>query len=64
MKDKTFGVTFSIVVDEDNNILGSYEDDHSKDVHDLLADTFYDIDDVKINNLVVKEKIKNNLKIS
>jgi|TARA_B110000977_G_C11018791_1_gene470487 hypothetical protein len=57
MKDKTFGVTFSIVVDEDNNILGSYEDDHSKDVHDLLADTFYDIDDVKINNLVVKEKL-------
>jgi hypothetical protein len=57
MKDKTFGVTFSIVVDEDNNILGSYEDDHSKDVHDLLADTFYDIDDVKINNLIVKEKL-------
>jgi hypothetical protein len=57
MKDKTFGVTFSIVVDEDNNILGSYEDDHSKDVHDLLANTFYDIDDVKINNLVVKEKL-------
>mgnify|MGYP003677649551 FL=1 len=57
MKDKTFGVTFSIVVDEENNILGSYEDDHSKDVHDLLADTFYDIDDVKINNLVVKEKL-------
>ena len=57
MKDKTFGVTFSIVVDEDNNILGSYEDDHSKDVHDLLADIFYDIDDVKINNLVVKEKL-------
>ena len=57
MKDKTFGVTFSIVVDEDNTILGSYEDDHSKDVHDLLADTFYDIDDVKINNLVVKEKL-------
>jgi len=57
MKDKTFGVTFSIVVDEDNNILGSYEEDHSKDVHDLLADTFYDIDDVKINNLVVKEKL-------
>jgi len=57
MKDKTFGVTFSIVVDEDNNILGSYEDDHSKDLHDLLADTFYDIDDVKINNLVVKEKL-------
>ena len=57
MKDKTFGVTFSIAVDEDNNILGSYEDDHSKDVHDLLADTFYDIDDVKINNLIVKEKL-------
>tara|TARA_B100000780_G_C21121225_1_gene454217 strand:- start:41 stop:214 length:174 start_codon:yes stop_codon:yes gene_type:complete len=56
MSKKTFGVTFSIVVVEDNNILGSYEIAHPEDVHDLILDTFYDIDDVKINNVVVKEK--------
>jgi|TARA_R110000744_G_scaffold370027_1_gene480493 hypothetical protein len=57
MKDKTFGVSFSVVVEADNNILGSYDEDHINDVHDLIVDIIYDIDDIKsINNLIVKEK--------
>jgi hypothetical protein len=37
-------------------VLGSYEEGHEDDVRDLVVDTFYDVDDVEIENLVVKEK--------
>jgi hypothetical protein len=53
---RKFSVTFLIKVDEDNNILSSYEDNHEEDVHDLLKDVMYDVDDVEIENLVVKER--------
>ena len=43
-------------IDEDNNILGSYEDAHTDDVSDLVTDTFYDIDDVSVQNILVKER--------
>ena len=54
MKRK-FSVTYIMEVDEDNNILSSFEDNHEEDVHDLIVDIMYDVDDVKVYNLVVKE---------
>tara|TARA_R110002049_G_scaffold298817_1_gene488764 strand:- start:368 stop:544 length:177 start_codon:yes stop_codon:yes gene_type:complete len=57
MRDKCFSVTFLINVDKKNNILGSFEDAHEDDIHDLIIDTFYDIDDVKVNTIRVKERL-------
>ena len=56
MKVKTFSVTFLLQIDEANNILGSYEDAHTEDVSDLVTDTFYDIDDVSVQNILGKER--------
>ena len=53
---KSFSVTCKLDIDEDNNILGSHEESHSEDIHDMLVDTVYDIDDVSMTNLIVKEK--------
>ena len=56
MTGKTFSVTFLLHIDEANNILGSYEDAHTDDVSDLVTDTFYDIDDVAVQNILVRER--------
>jgi hypothetical protein len=56
MTERTFSATFLIHVDENNNILGSYSAAHEEDVHDLVLNTFYDVDDVEIANLVIKER--------
>ena len=53
---RKFSVTFVVQVDEDNNFLSAYEDNHEEDVHDLITNVMYDVDDVKIENLNVKEK--------
>lgn len=53
---KRFSVTFVANVDDNNNILSSYEDSHEQDVHDLITDVIYDVDDVEIENLNVKER--------
>lgn len=53
---RKFSVTFVVLVDEDNNFLSAYEDNHEEDVHDLITNVMYDVDDVKIENLNVKEK--------
>lgn len=53
---KKFSVTFVVEMDEDNNILSSFEANHEEDVHDLITNVMYDVDDVKIDNLVVKER--------
>lgn len=55
-KKKSFSVSCNLEVDEENNILGSHEQSHSEDIHDMLVDTVYDIDDVSVTNLIVKEK--------
>lgn len=57
MSHKKFNVMFIIKVEEDNNILSSFDDAHEDDVFDLITDTMYDIDDVKIENLIVKERL-------
>jgi len=53
---KKFSVTFVMKVDKNNNILSSYEDSHEQDIHDLITDVIYDVDDVEIDNLNVKER--------
>ena len=56
MNTKRFSVTFIMAVDKNNNILSADEKTHSEDVYDLIMDTFYDTDDVKVDNLYVKER--------
>ena len=53
---KKFSVTFVMKVDKNNNILSSYEDSHEQDIHDLITDVIYDVDDVELENLNVKER--------
>ena len=55
MKRK-FSVTYVMEVDEDNNFLSSHEESHTEDVHDLVNNVMHDIDDVRIHNLVIKER--------
>ena len=56
MSDKNFDVTMQVTVSKDNNILSSHEESHSDDVKELVLDTFYDVDDVEVNNVIVKER--------
>ena len=54
--NKKFSVTYLVEVDDDNNILSSFEDNHEEDIYDLITNVMYDVDDIKIENLVVKER--------
>lgn len=53
---KKFSVTFVVTIEEDNNILSSYEASHEDDVFDMITDVMYDVDDITLDNLVVKER--------
>tara|TARA_R110000803_G_C11968713_1_gene319492 strand:- start:21 stop:191 length:171 start_codon:yes stop_codon:yes gene_type:complete len=53
---KRFSVTFVMEFEEKNNILSSDSNSHTEDVQDLIRDTFYDTDDVEVDNLFVKER--------
>ena len=55
MKRK-FSVTYVMEVDEDNNFLSAHEEGHTEDVHDLINNVMHDVDDIKIQNLIVKER--------
>ena len=55
MKRK-FSVTYVMEVDEDNNFLSAHEEGHTEDVHDLVSNVMHDVDDIKIQNLIVKER--------
>lgn len=55
-KPNVFDVNITLTVPEDNNILSSHEEYHVEDIADLVADTFYDIDDVDVSNISVEEK--------
>lgn len=55
MMNKSFSVSFIMLIDKHNNILSSSEDAHVEDVADLIQDVMYDVDDIKIRSLVVKE---------
>jgi|TARA_R110000868_G_scaffold98987_1_gene272511 hypothetical protein len=56
MIKKAFSVSFIMLLDKNNNILSSSEDGHVEDVADLIQDIMYDIDDVKIRSLIVREQ--------
>jgi hypothetical protein len=56
MTDKSFSVTAVVKVDSSNNVLSSFEDSHEEDVRDLITDVFYDVDDIEITNILVKER--------
>ena len=54
---KKFSVTFLLEVGEPCNVLSTVEDAHVEDVHDLIHNTFHDIDDVNIENLNIRERL-------
>lgn len=54
---KKFSVTFLLEVEEPSNVLSTVEDAHVEDMHDLIHNTFHDIDDVSIENLNIRERI-------
>ena len=53
---KTFSVTLVLEVDEPNNLLSAAEDSHAEDVYDLFHNMIHDIDDVKVSNVLVRQK--------
>ena len=53
---RKFSVTYVMEVDEDNNFLSAPEEGHTEDVHDLISNVMHDVDDVRIQNLVIKER--------
>ena len=53
---RKFSVTYVMEVDEDNNFLSAHEEGHTEDVHDLISNIMHDVDDIKIQNLMVKER--------
>ena len=53
---RRFSVTYVMEVDEDNNFLSAHQEGHTEDVHDLVSNVMHDVDDVKIQNLIVKER--------
>ena len=53
---KTFSISFTIKVDEGDNILSVFDVTHEADIYDIIKNAIYDIDDVRIENLKVKER--------
>lgn len=53
---KKFYVSFLVIVDDENNLLSAYESNHEEDIFDLITSVMYDVDDVEIENLLVKER--------
>jgi|TARA_R110000772_G_C13170090_1_gene426948 hypothetical protein len=54
-KTRKFSATFVVEVDEENNILSSHDVHHNEDIRDLLENLVFDIDDVTIYNINVRE---------
>jgi hypothetical protein len=53
---KKFAVHFLLLIEENNNLLSSLEEAHEEDVKDLLQEIMYDVDDLEIQDVKVKEK--------
>ena len=53
---KTFSVTMIVNVDEPNNFLSVTEDLHTEDIFDMFHNMIYDIDDVTIENVLVRQR--------
>ena len=56
MKAEKFSVTFVLAVDKSNNILSSHPMYYEEDIKDLIERVIYDIDDVEISNIDVKDQ--------
>ncbi len=56
MKTEKFSVTFVLSVDKSNNILSSHPMYYEEDIKDLIERVIYDIDDVQISNINVKDQ--------
>ena len=56
MTYKSFQVSFTIKVDEDGNILSLVEDEHERDVEEVISNALHDIDDVQIEKIKVRGK--------
>ena len=56
MKAEKFSVTFVLSVDKSNNILSSHPMYYAEDIKDLINHIIYDIDDVEISNINVKDQ--------
>jgi len=56
MKTEKFSVTFVLSVDKSNNILSSHPMYYEEDIKDLIERVIYDIDDVEISNINVKDQ--------
>lgn len=50
-----FNVRMTLAVDEEANFLSADRRAHVDDVSDLFKDIFYDVDDVKVDSITVKE---------
>ena len=46
MNQQKFIVLFLLNVEEENNMLSFFEEHHLEDVHDLITNVMYDVDDV------------------
>lgn len=57
MTDQRYSITFVLAVDREANFLSAVPDAHEDDVYDLIKDVFFDVDDVKVENLNVKERL-------
>ena len=56
MSLKTFSISFTIKVDEGDNILSVFDATHEVDIYDIIKNALHDIDDIKIDNLKEKER--------
>ena len=51
-----YTVSFVIKVDEDNNLLSSLQEAHKEHIEELVLNMFYDVDDVTISKLLVRDR--------
>jgi len=56
MSYKSFHISFAMKVDEEGNILSLVEDDHERDVEEVISNALHDIDDVRIEKIKVRGK--------
>tara|TARA_R110000823_G_scaffold231170_1_gene357902 strand:- start:273 stop:455 length:183 start_codon:yes stop_codon:yes gene_type:complete len=56
MNYKSFHISFLMKVDEEGNVLSLIEDEHERDVEELIANSLHDIDDVRIEKIKVRGK--------
>tara|TARA_B100000780_G_scaffold137730_1_gene96394 strand:+ start:2448 stop:2621 length:174 start_codon:yes stop_codon:yes gene_type:complete len=56
MQVERFSVTFVLQIDKSNNILSSHPTYYEEDIKDLLTRVIYDIDDVEVTNINVRDQ--------